>query len=86
MKIIFLSIVFSMEKKKKKKIGPTDPSIFYAKKKDIGKIRKFISVSVFVSEFNNRRLTVAILTEFSSFPCTFDRCLEPKTLYCMSNN
>ena len=24
--------------------------------------------------------------QFSSFPCTFDRCLEPKTLYCMSNN
>ena len=56
------------------------------RKKQIGKIRKFVSVSVFVSEFNNRCLTVAILTEFSSFPCTFDRCLEPKTLYCMSNN
>ena len=26
------------------------------------------------------------LQQFSSFPCTFDRCLEPKTLYCMSNN
>ena len=26
------------------------------------------------------------LQQFSLFPCTFDRCLEPKTLYCMSNN
>ena len=26
------------------------------------------------------------LQQFSSFSCTFDRCLEPKTLYCMSNN
>jgi hypothetical protein len=26
------------------------------------------------------------LQQFSSFPCTFDRCLEPNTLYCMSNN
>ena len=26
------------------------------------------------------------LQQFSSFPCTFDRCLEPKTLSCMSNN
>jgi hypothetical protein len=51
-------------------------------------------VSMFVSDFNNRRLTVATLTlsdkrlietdllktgflfEFSSFPCTFDRCLD----------
>ena len=26
------------------------------------------------------------LQQFSSFPYTFDRYLEPKTLYCMSNN
>jgi hypothetical protein len=74
------------------------PQHFVYKKKKIDKIRKF------VSDFNNRRLTVAILTlsdirlietdllktgflfEFYSFPCTFDRCLKPKTLYCMSNN
>jgi hypothetical protein len=24
------------------------------------------------------------LQQFSLFPCTFDRCLEPKTLYCMN--
>jgi hypothetical protein len=40
-----------------------DPNIFYAKKYIyIGKIRKFVSVSVLFSDFNNRCLTVAILT------------------------
>ena len=59
---------------------------------------------MFVSDFNNRRLTVAILTlsdkrlietdllkigflfEFSSFPCTFDRCLEPVLMIQQSYN
>ena len=59
---------------------------------------------MFVSDFNNRRLTVVILTlsdkcliemdllktgflfEFSSFPCTFDRCLEPVLMIQQSYN
>ena len=71
-------------------------NLFYAKKYIyIGKIRKFVSVSVLFSEFNNRCLTVAILTlsdkhlietdllktGFSSFPCTFDRCLKPVLIW-----
>ena len=89
---------------------PTNPKIlpptlpfFMPKKIDRKNPEIRLRFRVF-SDFNNRRLTVAILTlsdkplietdllktcflfEFSSFSYTFDRCLEPKTLYCMSNN
>ena len=46
----------------------TDPNIFYAKKKKLDRQNPEI------------RLRFR-LQQFSSFPCTFDRCLEPKTLY-----
>ena len=75
---------------------PTDPKFFYAKKNKIGKIRKFVSVSVFVSDFNNRRLTVAILmlpdkqlieTDLLKTGFLFEYTqVITKTLYCMSNN
>ena len=48
-------------------------TFFYAKKKKI--------------DWQNPEIRLRFrLQQFSSFPCTFDRCLEPKTLYCMSNN
>jgi hypothetical protein len=55
---------------------PTDPNIFYAKKK----------IDRQNPEIHLRFRACFWLQQFSSFPCTFDRCLEPKTLYCMSNN
>jgi hypothetical protein len=112
--ILLFTIITSQLKPKKDMCvsdRPTDSEILQPtltfcmpEKKIDRQIRKFVSVSVFVSDFNNRRLTVAILTlsdkrltetdllktgflfEVSSFPCTFDRCLEPNTLYCMPNN
>ena len=83
---------------------PTNPNIFYAKKKIDRQNPEIRLRFVFVSDFNTRRLTVAILTlsdkrlieadllktgflfEFSSFPCTFDRCLEPVLMIQQSYN
>jgi len=48
---------------------PTDPNIFYAKKK-----------------IDRQNPEIRLRFRLQQFPCTFDRCLEPKTLYCMSNN
>ena len=57
---------------------PTDPNIFYAKKKKIDRQNLEIRLRF--------RGCFRLQQQFSSFPCTFDRYLEPKTLYCMSNN
>ena len=50
---------------------PTAPKIFYAKKKKIDRQNPEIRL----------RFRVCFrLQQFSSFPCTFDRCLEPKNI------
>jgi hypothetical protein len=49
-------------------------------------------LTVEILTLSDKRLTetdllkTGFLFEVSSFPCTFDRCLEPNTLYCMPNN
>ena len=56
---------------------PTDPNIFYTKKNNRStKCGNSSPVSMFVSDFN----------KFSSFPCTFDRCLEPVLMIQQSYN
>jgi len=69
--------------KKRICVFPTDPKIlpptltFFMPKKKIDRQNR---------EIRPRFRVCFRLQQFSSFPCTFDRCLEPKTLYCMSNN
>jgi hypothetical protein len=57
-------------------LPPTLTFFMPKKKKKIGKIQKFVSVSVFVSDFNN----------FLHFLVHLIDVWNQKTLYCMSNN
>ena len=78
-------LVFNMHLRPKKNICvfPIDPKIlqptltFFMPKKNIDRQNP---------EIHLRFCVCFQLQQFSSFPCTFDRCLEPKTLSCMSNN
>ena len=58
------------------KISPSTPAFFMPKEK----------IDWQNPEIRLRFRVRFRLQQFSSFPCTFDRCLEPETLYCMSNN
>ena len=74
---------FSTKAKKKICVFPTDrkiltptPTFFMPKKK----------IDWQNPEIRLRFRVCFRLQQFSSFPCTFDRCLGPKALYYMSNN
>ena len=73
-----ICLIFYLGPKKKMCVSgrPTDPNILYAKRK----------IDRQNPEIRLRFRVCFRLQQFSSFPCTFDRCMEPKTLYCMSNN